>query len=215
MIEYDAKTSLQHFPAMSMAKYGLNPYQENRYRVVFAPSRRHLVFGEWPDGSQCAHWVKSYPDAGNHWVLEGWRSALEIEPRGKEYWERNLLIIGPWPERGDYELIHMFLEAPPTDGQVEKLITWSKAGRERISFGQTLTFNREDAGREKQQRSDMADAMLKNRLPAFGARAFAGAHGRRRSHAEDAELKTAEQLGLPTTPGMRTGRRAQKIIEAA
>ncbi len=222
MFEYDPKTSLQHFPAMPMAKYGINPYAENCYRVVYGGSRRHLVFGTWPDGSQCAHWVRSYPQAkdpaiknGWFWILEGWRPAIELHSPGRVHWEENLICLGPWPERGDYELIEVFSGAPPTSGLVEKLITWSRAGRERVSLAESMVYQRDAAILEKKQKGDMADALIRDRLPAFGPRAFAGGSVRRRSHDEDRELKSAEELGLPTTPGMRSGKRISRLIKSA
>jgi hypothetical protein len=50
---------------------------------------------------------------------------------------------------------------------------------------------------------DMADSILKDRLPAFGARAMSSRLVRRRSHDEDGEMRSAEELGLPTRPGTR------------
>ena len=201
MLEYDPIASLQHFP-VQLKQFGENPYGDPLYRVVFSPSRRYLVCGEWPDGSRCARWAEKY-HVGPRWVLEGWQSALEFHAAGREDWDRSKAeTLGPWPSRGEYELIHVFHETPVL-GLIEKLVSMQRYGHEHYSFADHQAFHRDAAIRETVMNRDIADAMLKDRLPAFGTRAISSSRLRRRSCGEDAELKSAEECGLPTTPGMR------------
>src|SRR5271166_389493 len=103
ILSYDPVSSLRHWP-MPMGRFGHNPYSGNMYRIVFAPSRRHLVCGTWPDGSNHASYVKRYGNLGEQWIMERWLPAMEYAKCSKETWDRDFLILGPWPERGEYEL---------------------------------------------------------------------------------------------------------------
>lgn len=201
MLDYDPAASLQHYPLPGgYLRFGTNPYGDALYRVVFAPSRRYLVVGEWPDGSNCARWVPKYKHLGNVWILEKWRSGEDLHAPGKEDWNLNLISLGPWPDRGDYDICEP-LSCNPGDANIEKLISWIELGR-RHSFQEIRNWHREDALRERRQMQSTAEDVIRNALPAWGAAPFAGAHGRRVTPLPD--LKSAEELGLPTGPGMRT-----------
>jgi len=197
--------NLNHFPVLGgMARYGLTPYGDPLYRIVFAPSRRYLVCGEWPDGSDCARWVVKHKNVGNVWIMERWLPAEQYARCTREQWDLNMLALGPWPERGEYELCHVFDVAPPQDCCIDTLITWIEAGR-RIPFSETLVYQKKLNDAERKQKSDMADAMIRNRLPAFGGAPMVGRGGKRGSKTAKI-LKSAEELGLPTTPGLSSPR---------
>jgi hypothetical protein len=200
MLTYDPVASLQHYP-IPMGRFGSNPYGQPLYRIVFAPSRRYLVVGEWPDGSNCANWVPKYKAVGNNWIMERWRSATEYHPPGKANWDATMLSLGPWPERGEYEHCHTFEACAPSDANLEKLVMWIEAGMSR-PFSETLQWHRDDEDRQRKDKETRATDIIRNALPAWGCRPFAGAHGRRVTPMP--MLYTAEDLGLPTTPGMRT-----------
>jgi hypothetical protein len=203
MLTYDPIAQLNHYPLPGgYARFGTNPYGEPLYRVVFGPSRRYLVVGEWADGSNCAQWVRKYKhlQPENVWVLEKWRSGIELHPQGKEDWNISRLILGPWPERGDYEICEP-LACNPSDANIEKLISWVELGRSH-SFNEIRQWHVNDAARIKKENRDKAEQIIRNALPAWGSRPFAGAHGRRVTPMQD--LQYAEDLGLPTRPGMST-----------
>jgi hypothetical protein len=94
--------------------------------------------------------------------------------------------------------------APPQDCCIDTLITWIEAGR-RIPFSETLAYQKKLNDAERKQKSDMADAMIRNRLPAFGSAPMVGRGGKRGSKTAKI-LKSAEELGLPTTPGLSSPR---------
>jgi hypothetical protein len=205
MLSYDPVTAIRHFP-MAMGRFGTNPYNETLYRIVWAPSRRYLVYGEWPDGSVCARWQIKEKQAGDHWILEKWQSAEEYAGR-PEWWD---VTLGPWPERGEYGLMHIFFESLPTEGQVEKLITWSRWGREHVSFREIRNFERDQLAKEKKYKTETTDMIIRNRLPAFGCRPFAGAYVSRGEKTKRL-LHFAEDLGLPRKAGPATGKLAEKL----
>lgn len=201
MLEYDPLTSLRHWP-LPMARFGLNPYGGNLYRIVFAPSRRRLICGEWSDGSTKAQWMRAYPDMGNIWIMEKWCSAEEFGGT-KKRWDLECQSLGPWPDRGEYEICHSFETSTPDDAALEKLICWIEMGR-KTSFFETQTFIKRDVDREKRAVSDQQDAMIRNWLPAFGTAPMIGRGGGRGTKTMPI-LKSANELGLPTQGGqMRT-----------
>jgi len=198
MLTYDPVAGLRHYP-ISMARFGQNPYGENLYRIVFSASRRHLVCGEWPDGSNKAAYVRRYPAVGDQWIMERWLPAAEYAKMSREQWDREMLILGPYPERGEYEICHVFETCSIEDSNLEKLVAWIEMGR-KTSFFETQTFHREDAAREKKAIGDQQEAMIKNWLPAFGTAPISG-YGGGRSMKSAPIMKTAEELGLPMQGG--------------
>jgi len=105
-----------------MARFGQNPYGDNLYRIVFAPSRRYLVYGEWPNGERKATWLPKYPEVGDSWVLERWLTPFEYARCTPEEWNRELTVLGPYPDRGEYEICHKFNRVVPQDENITKLV---------------------------------------------------------------------------------------------
>ena len=198
MLNYDPVRNLRHYP-IPMGRFGKNPYGENLYRIVFAPSRRHLVYGEWPDGSQQANWVRKYFQVGDQWIMECWLPAAEYACMPRERWDREMLILGPYPDRGEYELCHVFETCAPSDASLAVLINVIKEGRRR-PLAEKIAFERVDAERERKAIGDRQEAMIRNWLPAFGTSAMAG-YGGGRGVKTAPILRTAEELGLPTQGG--------------
>jgi hypothetical protein len=202
MLTYDPVANLTHWP-MPMARFGLNPHGQPRYRIVLADSRRYLVCGEWPDGSNCAQWTVKHKNYLGYWILEQWKPAEYFCPGGKEVWDREYLTLGPWPVNGDYEFQHVFLEEPPSESLVEKLIAMARYGHENVSLSQLQRYHRDLAEKEQTQNRTIAEEMIRNKLPAFGSRPMSGRGGGRGTKNYQF-LRTAEELGLPTQPGLRT-----------
>jgi hypothetical protein len=201
MLNYDPISDLRKYP-VSMARFGLNPYGEPLYRIVFAPSRRYLCVGEWPDGANCARWARLYTRLGNIWVMEKWLPAADFAKCTQDHWNLHMLALGPWPEKGDYEICHPFEVFGPWDCDIEKLITWIEMGKKH-SLYEKAVFHRQEAQKEVAANRSTANDLIRNKLPAFGCRPFAGGKVSRGAKTVPL-LRSAEELGLPTIPGMRT-----------
>ena len=210
LLDYDPKTSLNHYPVTGgMKRFGTNPYGEPLFRVVFAPSRRYLVVTEF----EGAKWVPKYrgliteqkangttKSHSNVWIMERWLAAEEYHKFGREDWDLNCLSLGPWPEKGEYELCYVFYPAPPADVSIEYRIKLIEASR-KVPFSDTLNYQREDSAKELKSTRATAEDMIRNRLPAFGTQPLVGRGGGRGTKTAPI-VRTAQELGLPTRGGM-------------
>ena len=130
----------RHYP-MPMARFGLNPFNEPLWRVVFAPSVFYLVGGKWPDGSIEYRMRPRYRGLSSDapkdpqtkvpqvWVLEKWISAFEDSGMTEATYKfmftdtsTGLLLNGPYPSRGVYHHVHTFEAANPQDCNLEFLV---------------------------------------------------------------------------------------------
>ena len=170
MLDYDPATNLQHYP-LPMARFGKNPHGENLWRIVWAPSRRMLA------GDGAFRWVQAYRQIGAAWILEKWVSAWDFCQCSKAKWEETMLILGPYPARGEYVHAHTF-GAAVADSNVEKLISWIEEGQRR-SWQDHLDACKSEYDREERDASSTRQAIIRNALPAFGATAMVGAGGGR------------------------------------
>jgi hypothetical protein len=121
-----------HWPG-SLRSYGLNPFDEPLYRVVWSDSRLHLVGGKWPNGECEYRWIPLYPVSC--WVMEKWLSAEAYAGSPAKYeasmkdLESGLLACGPYPERGEYETSFLF-EGEPSSSLIATLIGMIERGRD-------------------------------------------------------------------------------------
>jgi hypothetical protein len=136
--------------------FGMNPYRKPLYRVVWGPSRDYIVGGMWEDRDEKTpstnteimlngkdtsvdrrvaeyRWIQKYPSP--RWVLEKWLTAVEYGG-SLHSWnvsqfdeESGLLVLGPWPEKGEYEECYIFPEGEPPASAVESVIQMIEAGR--------------------------------------------------------------------------------------
>ena len=104
-------------------KFGVNPYGQANFRVVWAPSRMRIMGGFWADTA--THEYRVVPKYGNspRWVLERWRpGAMYGTPQS---WERETVTadgfwgVGPFPVHGEYESCEVF-QAKDEDGRAIK-----------------------------------------------------------------------------------------------
>lgn len=117
MIETVHSAEPTHFP-MSMGKYGLNPFGNPLWRIVFADSVRHLIGGKWADGREEYRLAKFYTGKGakGKWVLESWISAYEHTGcTAQEYVIKfqapncvTMIQNEPYPYEGTYVQRHIF-----------------------------------------------------------------------------------------------------------
>lgn len=198
MLTYDPLAQLRHYPT-SMRRFGLNPFGEPEFRIVFAPSRRYLVCGEWPDGSNYAQWVVKHKNLKNVWIMERWVSAETYAGCSPDAWNAGGgLILGPYPSRGEYELCWTFDTFVPDDASLDSIVD---AVKKRFRFAELRTYHRDQAEKERDATRQTAEDMIRNSLPAFGGRVLASSRIARGTKTMP-ELKSAESLGLPTKPGL-------------
>jgi hypothetical protein len=206
-MSYDPKNSLRFWPLESMTRFGQNPYGENLWRIVHAPSRRSLVH----DRGRKPQWMVTYPQAGNNWVLEKWLSAYEFTKCTPEAWNMSMVFLGPYPEQGEYELAHIFNVMPR--GEVEKIITLIQAGRKYSAYENSVSL-RDDMDRDAKEGKQYREAVIRNALPAFGNAPMSGPGGGRGTKTFDLPL-TAQQAGLPTGMGHITQRQGKKKYDVS
>ncbi len=168
-------TSLRFWPLESMSRFGQNPFGENKWRIVHAPSRRSLVHGR----GQKPKWLPTYPQAGTCWVLEKWLSAYEFTKMTADMWNQSLTLLGPYPSRGEYEHAHTFANLLPSDVNLDRLISMIEAGRNRYSAYENSVSLRNDAEKEEREAKNYREAVIRNALPAFGGAAMSGRGGGR------------------------------------
>lgn len=178
---------LTHYP-MPMGNFGKNPFGENLWRIISAPSRRQFLAGnEEP----------RYPEIGAKWILEKWLSAVEYAGTPLD-WQARCSILGPYPSRGEYEMVWTFDEVAIEDFNVEKLIRWIEAGRNK-SFVENRTACKDEYARQQNAVRSEQYARIYDKLPPYCNFPMVGYGGGRGT--KTAPLtKTAEELGMPTGP---------------
>jgi len=208
---YDPAVNLRTYPGLNMHLYGLNPYQENIWRVVFAPSRRTLVCGDHGSGYVEARWMPEYGHLGDIWVLEKWLSAAEIEPGGKAKWDRERSVNGPYPERGDYFWCHSFETCDPVNANLDKLISWINEGKNR-PYGEVRAACEKTYQAETRATESMQDSMIRDAMPAFGLAPLVG-YGGKRGTKTATIIRSANELGLPTKGGLGSNPDEKVFVE--
>ena len=195
---------------MALGRYGLNPYGEPLFRIVFAPSVRMIVGGEFADGFTGYRVRPAYRPIGNKWILEKWISALEHTHCGQEEYERRwrdsttgLIPTGPYPSRGVYFHCWTFDKAPGEQENIEHVIQAILRGKERDPRENQRALLDTMAREEKEADAQRYDR-CKELLPAYGVRA-ASFRGHVKATKTAPIMKTANELGLPVKTGPAVG----------
>lgn len=200
LLSYDPISSVQQWPG-SLRRFGETQSGTPLYRIVFGPSRRYLNIQDWDGtGIMRGEWIKKYREfkPENIWIMERWRSAEDLGPG----WDTEHL--GP-VGTGDYEICHAFEACGPADANLDKLVALIAHGRT-IRLQDTMQWHRDDAAREKKATNALVSDMIRNKLPAFGCRPMFGRktnRGTEKVHGRGILRYTAQEAGMPTTPGMR------------
>jgi len=108
--------------AKLLERFGRNPYGQNIYRLIWAPSRMRIFGGYWNDtGKREYRLVQKYGPTPQ-WALEVWRPAtIYFSP---EIWNRQtvsadgFLTCGPFPVHGEYECLNKFSAKNADDGGI-------------------------------------------------------------------------------------------------
>jgi hypothetical protein len=169
-----------------LTSFGQNPFGQNRWRVIWAPSRVYLVGGRWTDREEGKivrtvdeyRWIPRYGgDEG--WILEKWLSAMEYAGT-KEAWdmqnmdpETAIEELGPYPTQGVYEAAWKF-PAYPTASEVERCIQMVRYGKEKYSKADIRDAHRNALEGKEKARGDNFEAMVRDAMPAFPLRAISG-----------------------------------------
>jgi hypothetical protein len=206
MTALDPANSLQHYP-MPMARFGLNPFGENRFRIILAASRRSLVYGQWNGaGTPRAKWVQTYPhlSATETYVLEEWVDAFTFTGGvTAEQWnsDSQLNILGPYPHRGEYQMCGN-TGFDPAQTNIEKLIRLVHAS-DRYSWSEKLVAARNQATKEEIERKHLRESIIRDALPAFGHAPFSQlSTGRGGAPKTSPVIRSANELGLPIPQGI-------------
>ncbi len=163
---------LVHAP-WPMSAYGKNPFGENMYRCVWAPSRRRIVYGQWPDGSVKSDWTPKYPAVGERFILEKWLPVEKFAGCTREAWERQNSLLGPYPDRGDYEIIFTFDAEAPTDGALRTVIAAAEFGS-KITMAENRSFLKQQYEDEEAAKYNELCDRIRSRLPFMGSQAISG-----------------------------------------
>lgn len=203
MTALDPANSLQYYP-MPMARFGLNPFGENRFRIVLASTRRSLVCGEWNGaGTTRAKYCLTYPEIGPNWILEEWMDAFSFTGVTASTWnmDRQLNILGPYPHRGEYQMCGNS-SFEPEQTNIEKLIRMVHAA-DKYSWAEKLTACRNIATKEEIDRKHLREAIIRDCLPAFGHAPFSQlSTGRGGAPKTSPVIRSANELGLPVPQGI-------------
>jgi hypothetical protein len=105
-----------------LKKFGLNPYGQPNFRVVWGPSRQKLIGGFWEDNGHHEYRRTVKYSLDPKWVLERWRPAsIYGDPKT---WETQTTTpdgffgIGPFPAHGEYESVQAFSTGRGISGYV-------------------------------------------------------------------------------------------------
>jgi hypothetical protein len=165
----------RHFP-MGMARFGLNSFQENLWRIVFAPSVHTMIGGKWPDGAVEYRLRPKYRDLGDVWVLEKWISAFEDSGMTETTYNwlmadstTGLLPSGPYPHRGVYHHVHTFEAVAPGDCNLEWLVGIIAKAKTNDPAAVKQAIDEHYAKEQRARHQLGIDKLVENR-PAFGMR---------------------------------------------
>ncbi len=193
-----------HWP-VPMSRYGRNPYGSPKYRIVFAPSVKTLVGGRFADGFVGYRPRPAYRQIGNEWIVEKWMSAKDSTKMTQEQYEKQykdmetgLILTGPYPDRGRYELCEV-LNGTPAQINIDTVIALLEKAEKNDKTQNRIAI--EDNLKREQAETDRQNMdMLRDKRPAFGIRA-ANIGGMVKKTKTAPKMKWAHEVKhlLPTT----------------
>lgn len=214
LLDYDPTVNLRHWP-MPMARFGTNPYGGNLYRIVFAPSRRHLVRGPGAQGEKTLAWLHKYPAEADRrsWVMEKWISTVAYTGTTAAEWNAaapNFVVA-----EGEYEMCHEFFGADPGHSNIEKLIYWIGMGHVRRPVENQIAIRDAAVKQEKEDRGNRIEK-LKELMPAFADAPVSGYGGGSGTKTKTFKLDS-RAIGINgpmqgmLTPGQTTGKNKRRF----
>jgi hypothetical protein len=207
-----------HWP-ISMARFGSNPFGEPMYRVVFAPTVKKLVFGQFPDGYVGGRVRPMHREIGNKWIIEKWISAFEDTKMTPSEYERygprdpqsGMLIDGPYPYQGTYNHCWTFDGENPEPASIEIAIRLVEKGKGR-SFSEIKAANREMDAKQEKQAAEQRFLRVRETEPLYGIRPASFPGGPKAVNHKSQRLPiAANDLGMPTKRGSVMSMRGPKV----
>lgn len=175
--------------ALAMSKFGKTPSGKNKYRVVHASSRRHLVYPLMGDGQ--AKWLRKYANEArrDNWILEGWRSIADYcsGQTVATYAKTSGICLD---QDGEYDLCFEFQNGVPQDGGMTKLIQWIETRAN--PYQNALAIRAEWEQQEKSKDAHM-EGRIREALPVFGNAPVSGFGGGSGTKTENRFKRTASQ----------------------
>lgn len=209
--------TLVHYPGIAMSRFGTTELGENKYRVIWAPSRLVILTGERGPMTVPLYGLRSIEPIGDYWILESWKSPQELcGTRTEKEWnsDQKLLITGPFPARGDYVRRETFATTP-TVGSVEKLISWLEEGGKRRDIENVLAIQK-NLEADIASRRSKKDAILRDCLrPGDAASAYIGAGTRQRANKDTPILRSTRGMPKPGSTSMGRKRVTYEIPQEA
>lgn len=204
--------SIIHFPLIQMSKFNrtLGPIPPelgggNRYRLIWAPSRRVLRFTCGVSEVVSMYFGKGAvqplvekfstdPEVkpGECWVLEMWQNPFRecteeqwnsmpvVQVPGVPYPQTRLQVMGPFPRRGYYwKAENTVIAGEPTETQVEKQILMIEDGMLRYRPYENYIAIRDKIEKGEKDVASERDAIIRNRFLIGGGEAYSVAGGSR------------------------------------
>ncbi len=193
-MDYDPKLNLQHWPT-PMSRFGQLENGDNRYRIVFAPSRRRLVYALDRTGMKHTQWKLKYPMESRRrsWIMEAWMTPFEFcGMTADRYAAEYGTIIDP---QGEYDLCHEFETCNPGNANLDKLIQWIEMGKKRRAVENQIAV-RDELEREDAATHDFVFESYREKMSAFGNAPVSGYGGGSGTKTREFNV-SANQIRLP------------------
>lgn len=194
------------FSPIDTSRHGKNPFGENSFRIVWAPTRTMTIL----DSSKRQVIVPKYRAAGEVWILEGWMSGFDLTHCTPEQWKNHpaAMTLGEYPTRGDYECAHVFEACAPDQANIDKLVMWVNESRTRTYQQNRFASKLEYEAQEKSQTNRNIDR-LRDKCSAFLDAPISGGQVSRGTKT-NALRRSAEELNMPTDEGFHISKRPRK-----
>ena len=149
---------LRLFP-VNLDHLGKNPYGKPVYRVVWADTRRDVVYCQGRRHVMPRYANGAYSELKGTWIVEKWVDPKTLLGMGREQWEALVASIPnaaveKYPEKGDYEL-HLAL-GTKVDATLVAAMIERHEHRFRTTTAEERRIDIERAEDEKQERQAAA-----------------------------------------------------------
>lgn len=211
---------------VSLRSFGINPYGDNLWRVVWGPSRNYLVGGAWqdhigaiPSDAELSannfrdnslirevieyRWIPKYPEG---WVLEKWLSPIQYAGTPVQWTitqmdhAAKLLTLGPYPSRGEYEACYHFPnDSEPSLSSVTNIIDMLVYGANYTPAERRAAIEAVEQGK-KWDWKNRCEAIWDDSQGAFQNKATNINPSKRTAEKVRLDI-TAEELNLPSGEG--------------